>query len=83
MAHRVFFIAAGIAFVATPAIAGSSSGAEQKAKSATSAKSDAKKYCIEYEKVVGSRISPVACKTKSEWRQEGVNVDEMLRDESR
>jgi hypothetical protein len=83
MAHRMFFIAAGIALVGTPATAGSSSAGEQKAKTAAAAKSDSKKYCIEYEKVVGSRISPVACKTKSEWRSEGVDVDELLRDESR
>ena len=82
MAHRMFFIAAGIALVGTPATAGSSAG-EQKAKTAATAKSDSKKYCIEYEKVVGSRISPVACKTKSEWRSEGVDVDDLLRDESR
>ena len=83
MAHRMFFIAAGIALIGTPATAGSSSAGEQKAKTAAAAKSDSKKYCIEYEKVVGSRISPVACKTKSEWRSEGVDVDELLRDESR
>ena len=83
MAHRMFFIAAGIALVGTPATAGSSSAGEQKAKTAAAAKSDSKKYCIEYEKVVGSRISPVACKTKSEWRSEGVDVDELLRDETR
>ena len=83
MAHRMFFIAAGIALVGTPATAGSSSAGEQKAKPAAAAKSDSKKYGIEYEKVVGSRISPVACKTKSEWRSEGVDVDELLRDESR
>ena len=83
MAHRMFFIAAGIALVGTPATAGSASAGEQKAKTAAAAKSDSKKYCIEYEKVVGSRISPVACKTKSEWRSEGVDVDELLRDESR
>ena len=83
MAHRMFFIAAGIALVGTPATAGSSSAGEQKAKTAAAAKSDSKKYCIEYEKVVGSRISPVACKTKSEWRSEGVDVDELLRDKSR
>ena len=83
MAHRMFFIAAGIALVGTPATAGSSSAGEQKAKTAAAAKSDSKKYCIEYEKVVGSRISPVACKTKSEWRSEGVDVDELLRDVSR
>jgi hypothetical protein len=83
MAHRMFFIAAGIALVGTPATAGSSSAGEQKAKTAATAKSDSKKYCIEYEKVVGSRISPVACKTKSEWRSEGVDVDDLLRDGSR
>ena len=83
MAHKVFIIAASIALVATPAAAGSSSAAEQKAKMAANAKSDSKKYCIEYEKVVGSRISPIACKTRSEWRSEGVDVDELLKGESR
>lgn len=84
MAHRVFIIAAGIAIVATPAIASSSSAGEPKAKSAASTKADTKKYCIEYEKVVGSRVAPVACKTKEQWaREDHVDVDELLRNESR
>ena len=75
MAHRMFFIAAGIALVGTPATAGSSSAGEQKAKTAAAAKSDSKKYCIEYEKVVGSRIEELKCWTREEWAEQGVDVD--------
>lgn len=37
-----------------------------------------KKYCIQYEQAVGSRVNRQACKTKRQWAREGVDVDKLL-----
>ena len=39
---------------------------------------DQTKYCIEVEAMTGSRISKMECRTKAEWAQLGVDVDEVL-----
>ena len=36
------------------------------------------KYCIEVEAMTGSRISKMECRTKAEWAQLSVDVDEVL-----
>ena len=38
---------------------------------------DRTKYCIAIEAATGSRINKVECRTKSEWAQLGVDVDEI------
>jgi hypothetical protein len=48
-------------------------------KSAPAAKADKRLYCIEYEKMTGSHISASACKSKSDWAAEGVDVDKLLK----
>lgn len=39
---------------------------------------DQTKYCIEVEAMTGSRISKMECRTKAEWAQLGIDVDEVL-----
>jgi hypothetical protein len=57
--------------VAAPAAA-----AEPASKRTTA--QDQTKYCIEVEAMTGSRISKMECRTKAEWAQLGVDVDEVL-----
>lgn len=38
-----------------------------------------KRYCIAYEKIVGSRVTQTECKTKAEWARDRVDVDELLK----
>lgn len=48
------------------------------AKTKTAAQ-DQTKYCIEVEASTGSRISKVECRTRADWAQLGVDVDEVLK----
>ena len=36
-------------------------------------------YCIQYEQETGSRLVRQACKTKKQWAQQGVDVDQLTR----
>jgi len=47
------------------------------AKNQTAAQ-DRTKYCIEVEASTGSRINKMECRTKAEWAQLGVDVDQVL-----
>ena len=38
----------------------------------------AQKYCITFEPSTGTHLARTECRTKSEWRQVGVDVDELL-----
>ena len=61
--------------IATPAVAAQTSA---KAGSATKASEGAqeRKYCIQYEPIVGSRVAArKACKTKAEWARDGIDVE--------
>lgn len=40
---------------------------------------DQTKYCIEVEATTGSRISKMECRTRADWAQLGVDVDEALK----
>ena len=40
---------------------------------------DQTKYCIEVEASTGSRISKMECRTRADWAQLGVDVDEVLK----
>jgi len=74
MTSKLIFIAAA-ALVAAPATAKGSDDAPKGGKTAASEQ----KYCIEYEKMTGSRVSRQECLTKKQWAEEGVDVDEMLK----
>ena len=57
--------------------------ASSAASAAPGVKSDApnkgadKKYCLTFESETGSHLSRTECRTKREWRQLGVDVDEL------
>ena len=80
MAYKQIMVALSVALIATPGIARTSSP-DAKDKVTADAKVDGKKYCIAYDKVVGSRISETECKTKADWAKQGIDVDKMLRGE--
>lgn len=73
---RTLMIAALTALVATPALAaGKQQSAQGKESRAAAEKSKETKYCLTYEKTTGSRIEKTECRTKAEWADEGINVD--------
>jgi len=39
---------------------------------------DKTKYCIQIDAMTGSRINKVECRTKAEWAQLGVDIDQVL-----
>ncbi len=40
---------------------------------------DQTKYCMQVEASTGSRISKTECRTKAEWAQLGIDVDELVK----
>ena len=75
MKYRVIAAALGSLLFASSASAwddpqGNSMAAKPQAQEKT--------YCLQFGLDTGSRISRVECKTKREWRQLGVDLDEML-----
>jgi hypothetical protein len=74
MTSKTVLIAAA-ALIAAPAAA---KGSDEGSKAGRTTASE-QKYCLEYEKVTGSRVSKQECRTKKEWRAEGVNIDKMLK----
>jgi len=59
-------------------LAAAPAAAADPAKSTTAAQ-DQTKYCIEMEASTGSRINKMECRTKAEWAQLGVDVDEIIK----
>ncbi len=74
MTSKLILIAA-TALIAAPAAAKTGSDSAKAGKAAASEQ----KYCLEYEKVTGSRVSKQECRTKKEWSAEGVDIDKMLK----
>ena len=72
MARRQILVALSLAAIAAPVAAQSSTPKTEKAPD------DQKKYCIQYENVVGSRVARTQCLTKEEWKKQHVDVDRML-----
>lgn len=70
MASKSIMVFAGLALIASPAVA-----AEQ---SASKARPPEKTYCFQFALDTGSRINRTECKTKREWALVGVDVDELL-----
>ena len=52
-------------------------GKSASAKSSAKQTSDAKKYCAQVEPPTGSLIKMNECKTRAEWADEGVDVDDL------
>ena len=74
MTSKLILIAAA-ALITAPATAKGTDATPKAGKASASEQ----KYCIEYEKMTGSRVSRQECRTKKEWAEEGVDVDELLK----
>jgi hypothetical protein len=71
-----------VMILATSLILGANGTSNAGAKSSQGGKSaPEQKYCIEYEKMVGSRLSQTECRTKKDWADQGVDLDELLKNE--
>ena len=73
MKHKALAAALGTLLFASAASAnpqGNSAAAKPAAKNRT--------YCLQFGLDTGSRINRVECKTKREWAQLGVDVDELI-----
>jgi hypothetical protein len=84
MAYKHIMVALSTVLIAASAAARTSNPDPKlgvNSEATTDAKVDNRKYCIAYDKVVGSRISQTECKTKAEWAKQHVDVDRMLRGE--
>ena len=81
MTYKAIAIALG-AFIASAPVAAANSAGQQGSKAAAAAPAAAaeKKYCIQYENVVGSRVNRTECKTKAEWAKERIDVDRLLKE---
>ena len=77
MTSKHILVAVGIALFALPAAGPAKTGEQKSGKAAVD---DQKKYCLQYDNVVGSRVSRQECKTKSEWAKERVDIDKMLKE---
>ena len=58
-------------------LASTAAGATPDPKSAAKKPADTKQYCLTFADQTGSHISRTECRTKKEWRQLGVEVDEL------
>lgn len=38
----------------------------------------AQKYCLQMDQVTGSRVREAECRTKADWKKQGVDVDQLL-----
>lgn len=77
MTNLAIFAAATMALGATPTVAQISANQTKTEKPA--AQSDEKKYCLQYDDLVGSRITKSECRTKQDWAKRGVDLDEYLK----
>ena len=77
MMYKQILVALSMTLIAAPVSAQNS--ATPKGEKAGSV--DQKKYCIQYDNIVGSRVTRQECKTKSEWAKDHVDVDKMLKGE--
>jgi len=71
MYSKGILVLAGLTLTASPTMA-----TEQSAKSQPRAQE--KTYCLQLEATTGSRINRTECRTKKEWSQLGIDVDELL-----
>ena len=75
---RTIFIAARTALGATsPAAAAGRQSTPAKENREAAEKGKPTKYCLAYEKTTGSRIEKTECRTKAEWAEEGIDIDNL------
>ena len=67
MQYKAILIVAGAALMGAPA------AAEQSAKPRPAEKT----YCLRYAQDTGSHLTRTECRTKKQWAQLGVDVDEL------
>lgn len=77
MTNLAIFAAATIALGATPTTAQINESRAKAEKPA--ARSDETKYCLQYDDIVGSRISKSECLTREQWAKRGVELDDYLK----
>jgi len=77
MKSKLIIVALSTVLISAPVSAKGTEGDGKSGKDAAAAV-DQKKYCIQYDNVVGTRVARTQCKTKSEWAKERVDVDKML-----
>ena len=77
MIAKQIFLAVTFALVAVPASAADNAAAPKADKSPSL---DQKKYCLNYDAMVGSRVRTQECKTKAEWAKERVDIDKMMKE---
>ena len=77
MTSKLIIVALSTVLIAAPV---SAKGTEGDGKSGNDAAAavDTKKYCIQYDNVVGTRVARTQCLTKEEWSKKHVDVDKML-----
>ena len=75
MTSKQILVALSMALITAPAAAQNVSSPKTE-----KAPADQKKYCIQYDNVVGSRVARQECKTKAEWAKDHVDVDKLLKD---
>lgn len=66
----IVLIAASVALLSAPA-------SDQAERAPTGKSGKATKYCLTYEGVVGSRVTKTECKTKAQWADRGIDVDDL------
>lgn len=74
---RTLIIAALTALVATSAAAADRQSPPAKENRVATEKGKQTKYCLTYEKTTGSRIEKTECRTKADWAQQGVDLDDL------
>lgn len=75
---RTLIIGALTVLVAAPAAtAADRQSAPPKENQTTAEKGKPIKYCIAYEKTTGSRVERTECRTKAEWAEQGINLDDL------
>ena len=77
MKSKLIIVALSTVLIAAPASAKGTDG-DSKADKNAAASVDTKKYCIQYDSVVGTRVARTQCLTKDEWKKQHVDVDRML-----
>jgi hypothetical protein len=77
MTQLAFIAAMALALGSTPTTAQIGAAQQQKADKAQPA--DQKKYCLEYDDTVGSRIAKQECHTRKEWSDRGVDLSDYLK----
>lgn len=67
------------AIAVTLALVSTTADATAKVDTKAKARNSEQKYCIQFEPDTGSRIAKTDCRTKAEWRDLGIDVDQLAK----